>query len=114
MRPGIAYEKSHAHNQLLHTSAELGIPGLVAYLAILAGAMFACRRVWRIAEEGWLRSAARGLGAGQAAFFFFGMGDAIPLGAKPGIFFWVSLALIMSLHNLMMKSKEDKTSLTAT
>jgi putative inorganic carbon (HCO3(-)) transporter len=104
-RKNIFYEDSHAHNQLLHTGAELGLPGLIAYMAILGGVGFACHQVRRNAKELWMRTAARGLGAGQAAFFVFGLGDAIPLGAKPGIFFWVSLALILSLYNLMLESQ---------
>lgn len=45
-----------------------------------------------------MRDAARGLGAGQLAFLIFAMGDAIPLGGKNGVFFWVSLALITGLY----------------
>jgi len=97
-RPELGYEHAHAHNHMLHTAAEMGIPGLIAYLAILGGAAFMCRETWRRASAGWMRAAARGLGAGQAAHFIFGWGDAIPLGAKPGIFFWVSLALIAALY----------------
>jgi len=99
MRPGFKYRYSHAHNHMLHTAAELGIPGLVAYLAILMGTGYMCLEVLRKAPAGWMRIAAQGLGAGQLAHFFFGLGDSIPLGAKPGIFFWISLALIATIYN---------------
>jgi len=105
MRPGFKYEYSHAHNHMIHTAAELGMPGLVAYLAIIMGSGHMCLEVWRKAPAGWMRAAAQGLGAGQLAHFIFGLGDSIPLGAKPGIFFWVSLALIASLYNFTI-SKE--------
>jgi len=36
----------------------------------------------------------------------WGMGDSIPLGAKPGIFFWASLALITAIY----KSETGETS----
>ncbi len=104
MRPRFKYEYSHAHNQMLHIAAELGIPGLVAYLAILMGALYMCLEVWRNAPTGWMRATAQGLGAGQLAHFIFGLGDSIPLGAKPGIFFWVSIALIAALYNYSLKS----------
>ncbi len=103
-RPGFKYEDSHAHNHMLHTAAELGIPGLVAYLAILMGTGYMCIGIWMKAPAGWMRAAAQGLGAGQLAHFIFGLGDSIPLGTKPGIFFWVSLALIASLYNYSLKS----------
>lgn len=99
MRPGFKYEYSHAHNHMLHTAAELGIPGLVAYLTILIGTGYMCFEIWRKAAVGWMKATAQGLGAGQLAHFVFGLGDSIPLGAKPGIFFWVSLALIAAMYN---------------
>jgi O-antigen ligase len=103
--PSVGYESSHVHNQLIHTAAELGIPALVAYLAILIGAGWMCYKVWLQSGVGWMRAAALGLGAGQMAHFVFGMGDSIPLGAKPGVFFWFSLALITAMFNYI-KRKE--------
>ena len=96
--PKFKYEESHAHNQFLHTAAELGIPGLIAYLAILIGVFWMTREVRRSALPEWLRLTSRGLGTGIFAFTLFGLGDAIPLGAKPGIFFWISLAMITSIY----------------
>ncbi len=107
IRPGFRYELSHAHNQLIHTAAELGIPGLMAYLAILMGTGYMCLEVWKKAPSGWMKATAQGLGAGQLAHFFFGLGDSIPLGAKPGIFFWVSLALIAAMYNFTIRQKEE-------
>jgi len=104
--PGIGYEMAHAHNQLIHTAAELGIPGLAAYLAILIGAGWMCLDVSKRAKMAWMRDAARGLGAGQLAFLIFGMGDAIPLGSKNGVFFWVSLALIAAMYNYVNRRSE--------
>lgn len=105
MRPGFKYKNAHSHNQMLHTAAELGIPGLVAYLAILMGTGYMCLEVFRKAPIGWMKTAAQGLGAGQLAHFVFGLGDSIPLGAKPGIFFWISLALIAAMYNFTLKQK---------
>jgi O-antigen ligase len=104
--PGIGHESAHAHNQLIHTAAELGIPGLAAYLAILIGAGWMCLNVSKRARAAWMRDAARGLGAGQLAFLIFGMGDAIPLGGKNGVFFWVSLALIAAMYNYVNRGSE--------
>jgi hypothetical protein len=35
----------------------------------------------------------------------FGMTDAIPLGAKVGVLFWMTLALCVSLHQVAMPEK---------
>jgi hypothetical protein len=40
-----------------------------------------------------------GLGCGQMAHFLFGLVDSIPLGAKVGIFFWLSIGLITAIYN---------------
>ena len=102
LKAGVGFE-SHAHNQFIHTAAELGIPGLIAYLAILIGAGWMSFEVWRKAVSDWMRIAIQGLAAGQFAFLLFGMGDAIPIGAKAGLFFWISIALITSLHQVMVR-----------
>ncbi len=88
---------AHAHNQLLNTGAELGVPGLVAYIAILLGAAAMLVRTFRITSDARLRWIAAGLGAGFLAFFGFGMADAIALGAKLGIVFWAALSLVVAV-----------------
>jgi len=103
--PEVGYKTAHVHNHLLHTGAELGIPGLLGYLAILAGAGFMCYEVWRKAKVGWMRTAVLGLACGQLAHLIFGMADSIPLGAKPGFIFWYSLALIAAMYNYMIRER---------
>ena len=44
------------------------------------------------------RAAAAGLAAGLLAHFAFSLTDAIPLGAKVGVLFWLTLALTVSVH----------------
>lgn len=97
--PQVGDKQAHLHNLILHTAAELGIPALIAYMAILWSIASMCRKVWKKAEENWMKNAVLGLGCGQLALFVFGFLDVIPLGAKVGIFFWISLALISSLYN---------------
>lgn len=101
--PQVGHEQAHVHNHLFHTAAELGIPGLVAYLAILIGTGFMCFEIWRKSNIVWMRMTALGLGCGQLAHFIFGMADSIPLGAKVGIFFWFSLGLIAAMYNYTIK-----------
>jgi putative inorganic carbon (HCO3(-)) transporter len=90
----------HAHDNLLQAALDVGIPGLVAYTAIwlLAGALLI--DTYRHAHDQIYRTIAGGLGAGLIAHFVFGMTDAIPLGAKAGILFWLALALAVGLHRI--------------
>ena len=98
LREGIDYDLAHAHNQFLHTAAETGMPGLAAYLAILIAAGWMAIRTGVSRKSAWMKSASTGLAVGQAGFAVFGLADAIALGAKPGLFFWISLSLIAAIY----------------
>jgi len=89
---------AHAHNHLLQAALDLGIPGLIAYLALWLGAASLLMKTYRGAEDAALRWIAGGTAAGMIAYFAFGTVDAIALGAKVGVFFWIALALIVSMH----------------
>jgi putative inorganic carbon (HCO3(-)) transporter len=95
-----AEDVAHAHNQLLQTALDLGLPGLIAYTSIwlLTGSL--CVAAYRRGGDGATRTIAAGLGAGLIAHFVFGMTDAIPLGAKPGVLFWFAVALSVALHRI--------------
>jgi putative inorganic carbon (HCO3(-)) transporter len=105
LNPRIGYEFSHAHNHLLHTAAEMGFPALIALLVILIGAGFMSAQIWKKTSVGWMKMAVLGLGWGQVAHFLFGITDSIPLGAKTGVFFWLSLALISAIYNFVLRGK---------
>ena len=98
----------HAHNHFLHTAAELGISGLIAYLAMLIGTGYMCYEIWKVSNVGWMKISALGVVCGQLAHLIFGMMDSIPLGAKVGFFFWFSLALITAMYNYMIRKNVGK------
>jgi putative inorganic carbon (HCO3(-)) transporter len=84
----------HAHNEWLQTGTDLGFPGLVVFVATqglgiwLAYALFRAE-IW--CEVRWLMA---GIFAGFVAQIVFGLTDAVALGAKPGIFWWLLLGLV--------------------
>jgi putative inorganic carbon (HCO3(-)) transporter len=97
----------HAHNEFLQAALDLGIPGLIAFLALYIGAFWMLADVWRATRhtslniEHWplvTRSLALGLGGGLLAHLLYGLTDAVALGAKPGVLFWMLLGLIVGLH----------------
>lgn len=96
-----ALDVPHAHNQFLQVALDLGVPGLLAYLALLAGATRLTWRICRSAADGPLPSAALGVWGGVVAIHVFGLVDCIALGAKVGIFFWIDLALIGAIYRLV-------------
>jgi len=96
------FDVAHAHNHLLQAALDLGLPGLIGYLAVWIGVGAMLVRTYRRASVRRDRILASGLGAALVAHFSFGMVDAIPLGAKVGILFWLALGLAASLHNVAM------------
>ena len=91
---------AHAHNQFLVTALDLGLPGLVAYAAIclLTGLLMVA--AYRSTRDRATRILAGGFGAGLVAHLVFGVTDAIPLGAKVGVVFWLTLGLTTALHHI--------------
>jgi putative inorganic carbon (HCO3(-)) transporter len=90
------YPFTHAHNHLLHTAVELGIPGLIAYVALWLLAAWMVVQAYRNAR-GWRRALAAGLGGALVAYFVYGVTDTVALGAKPGVAFWCMLGLVAVL-----------------
>jgi putative inorganic carbon (HCO3(-)) transporter len=84
---------SHAHNVFLQIALDTGLPGLVAYLALLSLTLVVG---WR-----WVRQSPAhegGIAVGVLvcilAFHLFGLGDTIAPGAKPGLLFWWLIGLV--------------------
>lgn len=87
---------AHAHNIFLQVALDVGLPGLVVYLGFL---LLAGVTTWQIMRQrADLRPAAIGLFSSIVALHFFGLTDAIALGAKPGLLFWLALGLLTSMH----------------
>lgn len=96
---------AHAHNHMLQVAVDVGLPGLVAWLALwgATGAMLVV--IWRRSAPGPERAAAAGFAAGLLAWAVYGLTDTIALGAKPGIVFWMLLGLIALLFLSRPRSK---------
>lgn len=102
--PPIAFRNvadiTHAHNQMLVVGTDLGIPGMIAYTALILGMGMMLWQAWRRAEKRPEKFLALGLAASLLAYELFGIFDGIGLGEKPAVFFWFLLGLIAALHRL--------------
>ena len=101
----------HAHNQLLQAALDLGVPGLVAYLAIwFVSAALLWRAYTRLRQRHATFHSYFGLVAGLAgsllAGWLFGIFDAIALGARPGFLWWLLLGLAAGVHYAVVHSGE--------
>ncbi|MFQ5576482.1 MAG: O-antigen ligase family protein [Anaerolineae bacterium] len=92
------YDIAHAHNQFLQTALDLGLAGLVAYVAIWLEAGFLLWQTLRQTEDRFIRGAALGIAASLAGYFVYGLTDTVALGAKPGLFLWWLFALSAGLY----------------
>lgn len=100
------FDIGHAHNVLLQVALDLGLPGLIAYLALVGTAGWLG---WRSAQtarnpDRWLAVGAVG---SLVAFHTYGMTDAIALGAKPGVVFWLLVALAVVLGTIDQRAETD-------
>jgi putative inorganic carbon (hco3(-)) transporter len=104
---------AHAHNHLLQAALDLGIPGLIAYLALWLGSAAMLWRTWQMAAEPatavWVRALVIGLAGSLTAHFVYGVMDAVALGAKPGFIFWLLLAIVTALHQLTIALHQTNT-----
>jgi len=89
---------AHTHNVFLQAGVDLGLGGLVAYLALV---IIAGVTGWQVARQtgGFLRLVAVGLVAALIGYHVYGMADALALGSKPSVILWMILGLIASLAN---------------
>lgn len=92
------YDIAHAHNVFLQVALDVGLPGLIIYLAIVGLAFFLGLKAARQDEK--LRPYALGLLGGLAALHIFGLADTLALGSKSHLLFWIMLGLITAMHRL--------------
>lgn len=113
---GSDFDVAHAHNEFLQAALDLGIPGLVAFLALYLVAFWMLREIWLVVQKPEFRARRQGssllpldtclliqtlvlgLGGGLFAHMLYGLTDAVALGAKPGVLFWMLLGLISGLY----------------
>lgn len=99
---------AHAHNHLLQTALDLGIPGLVAYLALWLGAAYMLWQNWQQAPSLVFKGLAAGCAAALLAYFIYGLFDAVALGARPGFIFWLLLGLVAAQHQSLSSAQTDE------
>jgi len=89
---------THAHNELLQVAIDLGIPGFVAYVALLAAFVRTAWRAYTWAPDDRIKRLILGLGTGMLAHQIFGLTDAFMLGTKPGVVMWIIMGLVTGLY----------------
>lgn len=92
---------AHAHNIFFQVALDVGLPGLVAYVSTLILSLIAG---WNAAvDKTRIRPLVLGLITGLVAFHIYGLTDALALGSKTTIAFWIVLGLLSVSWNLEMR-----------
>lgn len=95
------WKPTHAHNLFLQIGVDLGLPGLVAYTAVLTSCLIMAWRAWRIfrgTEQRNLEALAAGVFASLTAMITHGLVDAPLWNTKPSIVAWFFLGLSAMLY----------------
>lgn len=90
----------HAHNFFVQTAVDLGLPGLIAFLWIVAAFYRVVMRAYRATQSRELQILLVGLAAGVLAYLGGGLLDTVTLGAKPVAALWVMFGLATAVDNL--------------
>jgi putative inorganic carbon (HCO3(-)) transporter len=99
----------HAHNEFLQVALDLGIPGLIAFIALYIGAFGLLAHISDLNQDGLevsfflntflpLKALLLGLGGGLGAYLLFSMVDVHVMTGKRGVIFWILLGIIAGLH----------------
>lgn len=92
----------HAHNLFLQVGVDLGLPGLIAWLALFLLVCWSAWRVYRWGQSGRLPYMA-GLGAGllgaQVALAVHGLFDAATWGTRPAVIVWALWGVALAACN---------------
>jgi putative inorganic carbon (HCO3(-)) transporter len=99
----------HAHNIVLQTALDVGVVGSVAYWGLLA-VLLGCARQAVTRNVPLAGSVAGGSAVALIASTLFGVVDAVPLGAKIGLFQWVASGLILAAWRIRASSPATSSS----
>ncbi|MCD6344190.1 MAG: O-antigen ligase family protein [Anaerolineae bacterium] len=99
------HDIAHAHNMFLQVAVDTGLPGLIAYLALLGSAAAVG---WRVARRDVsLRPLALGLLTGLTALHVYGLTDALAPGSKPAVILWLALGLLTGMAAMNDNEKQQ-------
>lgn len=98
----------HAHNLFLQIAIDLGIPGLIAWLAVcfvMLASAFSVYRQGVLKNIVWAKAIGVGLLASQAAFLLHGLFDAVTWGMiRPAPLIWGLWGLTIASYKLFAES----------
>jgi O-antigen ligase len=101
------YHFGHAHNEFFQAALDLGLVGLIAFIAIYLIAFWILRATLMNTanEQSLIALLALGAGGALLAHLIYGLTDAIALGSRYGVLFWILLGLIAGIFQMSYSTK---------
>ncbi|HML89182.1 MAG TPA: O-antigen ligase family protein [Methylomusa anaerophila] len=87
----------HAHNMYLHIAAEIGIPGLMVFLAILYGHTRKAMTVLNLTQNCWVAGLMLGVVASILGIAISGLTDYIMYNIQMSMLFWLLNAIVVTV-----------------
>jgi putative inorganic carbon (HCO3(-)) transporter len=92
------FDIAHAHNVFLQVALDIGIPGLIAYAAML---LVSGGAAWQLIKgDQSLQTISAGMLASLVAFHIYGLTDTLALGSKSSILLWAIFGLLAAMIRL--------------
>jgi len=96
-----------AHNVFLQAGVDLGIPGLVAFIALLTTFSITAVDTVRMAKHTEFEPLAIGLLCGFVVYLVHGLVDAVTFSTKPGTVIWMIIGLMTALWCRLKSVEQD-------
>ncbi len=90
----------HAHNEFVQITTDLGVPGLLVFVAFYAVSGAITWRVWRL-DNGYRRWMAGAFASGLIAHAVYGMMDAIPVWDRFAVVLWMTFGGLAAVGALI-------------
>ncbi|MCB2354012.1 O-antigen ligase family protein [Clostridium estertheticum] len=94
-----AYKRYPAHNSYLKVESELGIVGIVSFLAVLVTSLIRVKKLFTITNDKFIKAFYMGAFASMIAFFFMNISDNLFFVPMATTYFWFLIATAESLLN---------------
>uniref|UniRef100_UPI00262DD880 O-antigen ligase family protein n=1 Tax=uncultured Clostridium sp. TaxID=59620 RepID=UPI00262DD880 len=94
-----AYKRYPAHNSYLKIESELGIVGIVSFLAVLVTSLFRVKKLFITTDDKFIKAFYMGAFASMIAFFFMNISDNLFFVPMATTYFWLLIATAESLLN---------------
>lgn len=93
------------HNEILGFWLDVGLVGLIAFIAVLVMVVRRAWQVYRQSDQQPLRLFALAFMTGAAGIFVGAMGDNVFSQPSVAVYFWIMAGLIMAIHGAMLPAQ---------